>query len=253
MLTFTRTDKTSFFPNSVCFPGGGIDKTDESQDWTSFFKNHNIPSEKLRNEPGIQRPFIYDKKEGRLERELSLRLTAIRETFEELGVVFCRDPSDQSSPFSNYYHSKVCDVPEWQNKIHNHETSLMAFCEKFNVVPDVMNIYEWSCWLTPTFFRPKRYETAFFLVALNDIPPVYPESHEVQDFQVRRRSPKNYIDSVEYDRCLNAGIWQLKLISFSGQLPTKSSSRTASESFGFPHRNLQKFAVSQKSAVSTNL
>lgn len=173
-------------PNSICFPGGAIDKTDEEREWTKFFQNHKIPSEELRRKPGKRQPFIYDHREGLLEREVSLRITAIRETFEELGIVFCRDPSDAStSPFSSFYHTKSCDIPVWQKKIHNHEDSLLAFCEKFKVVPDIMNIYEWSCWLTPTFFRPKRFETAFFLVALNNIPPVYPESFEVQEFHVR--------------------------------------------------------------------
>jgi len=184
VLTFKRTEKTSFMPNSICFPGGAMDPTDEERAWTSFFKNHKIPSEELRRAAGIKQPFIFDTPEGKLEREYSLRLTAIRETFEELGVVICRDPSDPStSPFSSYIHTKDCDIPVWQKKIHSHEESLHSFCEKFQVVPDIMNIYEWSCWLTPTFFRPKRFETVFFLVALNSLPPVYPESHEVQEFQ----------------------------------------------------------------------
>jgi nucleoside diphosphate-linked moiety X motif protein 19 len=172
-------------PNSICFPGGGTDKTDESKEWVNFLKHHKIPTEELRRKPGTKRPFIYDHREGLLDREVSLRLTAIRETFEELGVVICRDPSDSpTSPFSSFYHAKDCDVPLWQKKIHNHQESLLSFSEKFKVVPDIMNVHEWSCWLTPTFFRPKRFETAFFLVALNSVPPIYPETHEVQEFRV---------------------------------------------------------------------
>lgn len=172
-------------PNSICFPGGGMDKTDEVKEWMHHFDHHKIPSEQLKSKPGSKRPFIYDQRDGLLNREISLRLTAIRETFEELGVVLCRDPNSAStSPFSSYLHTKDCDIPVWQQKIHDHEESLMAFCEKFKVVPDIMNVYEWSCWLTPTFFRPKRFETAFFLVALNSMPPIYPESIEVQEFSV---------------------------------------------------------------------
>lgn len=127
---------------------------------------------------------IYDHREGSLEREISLRITAIRETFEELGIVFCTDPNGKTSPFSSYYHTKDCDIPVWQEKIHDHQDSLLAFCEQHKLVPDIINIHEWSCWMTPTFFRPKRFDTAFFLVALNSIPPVYPESYEVQEFFV---------------------------------------------------------------------
>lgn len=162
-----------------------MDKTDETREWMHHFHSHKIPSEELRKKPGTRRPFIFDQRDGLAEREVSLRITAIRETFEELGVVLCRDPAAPStSPFSSFHHSKDCDIPLWQKKIHNHEESLLAFCEKFKVVPDIMNMYEWSCWLTPTFFRPKRFETMFFLVALNSLPPIYPESHEVQEFSV---------------------------------------------------------------------
>lgn len=186
MLTFKRTEKTSFMPNSVCFAGGAIDKTDETRDWINFLKKHKVPFEELKPKAGSKRPFIYDHRDGLLEREISLRITAIRETFEELGVVFCCPPNAETSPFSSYYHTKDCDIPVWQKKIHDHQDSLLAFCEKHELIPDIMNIHEWSCWMTPTFFRPKRFETAFFLVALNSIPPVYPESHEVQEFFVSK-------------------------------------------------------------------
>lgn len=182
-----RTEKTSFMPHSICFPGGATDKTDETNDWIGFLKKHKVPLSQIERAAGVRKPFIYDSRENCIDREISLRITAIRETFEELGVVLCRDPSAApTSPFSSYFHSKDCDIPLWQEKIHSRETkdNLMDFCEKFKLVPDVTNVHEWSCWLTPTFFRPKRYETAFFLVALNSIPPIYPEEKEVQEFRV---------------------------------------------------------------------
>lgn len=169
MLTFTRTDKTSFMPNSVCFPGGGIDGTDESKEWRSFFKSHQINLADFQPKEGAKRPFIFDSQGKSLEREISLRLTAIRETFEELGVVLCKNKSEPNgkSSFSTFFHDKSCDIPLWQKKIHSHEESLMSFCETFNVVPDITNVFDWSCWLTPAYFKPRRFETAFFLVALN--------------------------------------------------------------------------------------
>jgi len=182
VLTFKRTEKTSFMPNNICFPGGAIDKSDESKDWIAFLKKYKVPIEELLPKPGAKRPFIYDRREGFLDREISLRITAIRETLEEVGIAFLCKPDVHTSPFSSYYHAKDFDIPLWQKKIHNQQDSLMEFCEKHNLIPDIMNIHEWSCWLTPTFFRPKRFETAFFLVALNSIPPVYPETHEVQEF-----------------------------------------------------------------------
>lgn len=185
MLTFKRTAKTSFYANSLAFPGGSIDKSDEDPKWLNFFQNHKIPSEEIRRKSGVKKPLIYDFQPNKLEREISLRIAAIRETFEELGIVLCSPKNEikENSSFSNYFHSKDCDIPEWQHKIHNHKESLLGFCEKFNLVPNILDIFEWSVWLTPTFY-PKRFETAFFIVALNSIPPVYGESNEVQDYSV---------------------------------------------------------------------
>jgi nucleoside diphosphate-linked moiety X motif protein 19 len=187
VLTFKRTEKTSFYANSLAFPGGSLDKSDESLSWVNFFKHHKLPSEQLRRNPMAKKPFIYDPQNNKLEREISLRLAAIRETFEELGIVLCCKPDEvPKSVFSTYHHAKDFDIPLWQNKIHDHHETLMSFCDKHSLVPNIFNLYEWSVWLTPTFY-PKRFETAFFIVTLNNIPPCYSESHEVQDYSVGNR------------------------------------------------------------------
>ncbi|XP_070504936.1 acyl-coenzyme A diphosphatase NUDT19-like [Chironomus tepperi] len=183
VLTFKRTAKSSFYANSVVFPGGVMDKSDESASWTSFFKHHKVPSEQLKRRNEVTKPFIYDPQgSNKIEREISLRLAAIRETFEELGIALCSPASDTSkSPFSDYFHSKDCDIPFWQKQVHSSHETLMNFCDNFGVVPNILDLCEWSVWLTPSFY-PKRFETAFFVVTLNSIPPCYAESHEVQSY-----------------------------------------------------------------------
>lgn len=74
---------------------------------------------------------------------------------------------------------------EWQHKVHSQEKTFLSFCQNYDVLPDLWNIYEWSVWLTPTHFEARRFETVFFIVALNEIPEVYPESeHEVAEYMV---------------------------------------------------------------------
>jgi nucleoside diphosphate-linked moiety X motif protein 19 len=186
VLAFKRTEKTSFYANSLAFPGGSIDDSDELSNWMNFFTHHKMPLESFKRNVSVKKPFIYDKRNGKIDRELSLRINAIRETFEELGIVLCSPRNEilRSSSFSSYFHSKNCDIPLWQHKIHNNHESLMQFCDHFNLVPNIYTIFEWSVWLTPTFY-PKRFETAFFLVTLNNIPPCYAESNEVQDYSVK--------------------------------------------------------------------
>jgi len=186
ILIFTRTEQTSVRSKNLSFPGGSLDITDESSSWTSFFKHHKIPSEQLRRRNEVTKPFIYDPQaSNNIEREISLRLTAIRETFEELGIALCSSPASDTSksPFCDYFHSKDCDIPFWQKQVHNSHETLMNFCDKFGLVPNIMGVYEWSVWLSPVFSL-KRFETAVFVTFLDSIPPCYPESYEVQNFMV---------------------------------------------------------------------
>ncbi|TMW42698.1 hypothetical protein DOY81_012222 [Sarcophaga bullata] len=71
-LLFNRHEKASFMPNSAVFPGGVCESADENPVWRKHF-----------------------------EKELSLRITAIRETFEELGIIFCRDRKSLSTADNN--------------------------------------------------------------------------------------------------------------------------------------------------------
>jgi nucleoside diphosphate-linked moiety X motif 19, mitochondrial len=112
-------------------------------------------------------------------RDISLRITAIRETFEELGVLLCKNKEQlkDSSLFSNLKNN--FDVEFWQKQVDfiliSHNTAFklkqisqffcqvykdgsnfLRLCEELNVVPDLWSLHEWSCWLTPTFKRPKR-------------------------------------------------------------------------------------------------
>lgn len=57
-------------------------------------------------------------------------------------------------------------------------------CLELEIVPDLWNLYEWTAWLTPTSFGKKRFETAFYLVALENQPEVIAEEIEVQEYMV---------------------------------------------------------------------
>lgn len=60
----------------------------------------------------------------------------------------------------------------------------MNLCETYSMVPDIWGTHEWSAWLTPIALKGPRFEAAFYLAALNDIPDVLAEKHEVQTSMV---------------------------------------------------------------------
>lgn len=88
-------------------------------------------------------------------RDVSLRITAIRETFEELGLLIGRRPPGEkggadliaSSGFSALVPTE--NVAAWQKCVHDNANQFIELCETANVVPDVWSLYEWSNWLTP--------------------------------------------------------------------------------------------------------
>ncbi|XP_055548179.1 acyl-coenzyme A diphosphatase NUDT19-like [Wyeomyia smithii] len=188
VLVFKRTEKTSFMPNSIVFPGGAVDKQDESLQWNGLFARLGGKShlEQLENLTKIEgpRPFIFENSSSdTLDRNISLRLTALREAFEELGVLFGHTKERSGVSADGYSNAiKNFDVSTWQKSVHDGEESFAELCEKLSIAPDLLNIYEWSTWLTPAMFRKRRFETVFYLVALNEMPEVWSEPHEVAEY-----------------------------------------------------------------------
>lgn len=145
-------------------------------------------------------------------RDISLRITAIRETFEELGILICKSKEqlkDSSTIYSNILRN--FDVESWQKKVYSDASNFLKLCEELNVVPDLWSLHEWSAWLTPTFKRSKRwisqnlfkfhlvykifsffrFETVFYLVGVNEQPDIQVQNDEVQQSLVTLNSKFN--------------------------------------------------------------
>ncbi|XP_035905058.1 nucleoside diphosphate-linked moiety X motif 19-like [Anopheles stephensi] len=191
VLVFKRTEKTSFLPNHIVFPGGSFDAQDDSLDWLKLFAKQSIPPEALETVSAISgpRPYIFcTTEDDLLDRNISMRLCALRECFEELGVLLVtnKGPPDGYSAARHAF-----DVRTWQTDVHDGRKQFRELYEQLQEAPDLWSLYEWSTWITPTHFGRKRFETAFFLAALNEIPPVFPEKHEVDEYMWQ--SPKQIL------------------------------------------------------------
>ncbi|XP_037051313.1 nucleoside diphosphate-linked moiety X motif 19-like [Bradysia coprophila] len=184
VLVMKRSKQSSFMPNGFVFPGGAVDKSDDSVDWVELYKSFGVTNERIKEISSVkgQRPFIFLKKEEHaIPREVSLRITAIREAFEELGLLLVknRDQLRTNSSFST--HCRPVEIERWQNEVHNDASKFYELCKQLQVVPDITTCFEWAAWLTPSTFRG-RFETAFFLCALDDQPELLMEKNEVQEF-----------------------------------------------------------------------
>lgn len=88
-----------------------------------------------------------------------MRITAIRETFEEVGILFCRKRQELASltKTNNVYgrFEEDFDRTQWQNLVHNDATKFIELCEHLDIVPDVWSLHKWSNWCTPSSFKKR--------------------------------------------------------------------------------------------------
>lgn len=201
VLCMKRSEKTSFLSNNICYPGGATEEQDQASGWLDHFLRHGVSRRDLesltldyhRERKG--HAFIFhdtkdEVEQGKLSRAISLRICAIREAFEELGVLLCtRSVNCHQRKSSNFLREN--EIISYQQQVHDREITFLQLCQQLSVVPDVFSLFEWSVWLTPTFFAARRFETAFFICSVDEQLPVFPESKEAYSYFWR--SPDEYI------------------------------------------------------------
>ena len=84
-----------------------------------------------------------------------LVVAAIRETFEETGLLLASGGADPAALEAD------------RLALLAHESSLDAVLVRHGLAPRVDGLRRWSRWVTPVF-EPRRYDTSFFVAALRD-------------------------------------------------------------------------------------
>ena len=138
------------------FLPGVIDKSDFNPEWKSLLKHSPLP----RWQPSCQPPLIYQVQDSSLlEREIAFRINAIRETFEETGVMLAVNDSSSSS-----FILADLELSQWRSRVHDNPSDFITMCKHFDISPDIWSLYEWSDWLTPLHLKTKsRFDTIFFI------------------------------------------------------------------------------------------
>lgn len=189
VLLLKRSSKMRTWPNFHVFPGGGYDHADHSIKWLSVLLNEPIETKSVESEINLAKK-QYHKiinqnslgnlignelgKEPRLPYELSYRICAIRETFEETGILLARDRSSKLAastdpkPLSTYY--KKENLKEWHNRVQKDSSQFVIMCQELDIVPDILGLHEWANWITPVVEK-YRFNTFFFTCFLENIPP----------------------------------------------------------------------------------
>ncbi|XP_076757181.1 acyl-coenzyme A diphosphatase NUDT19 [Xylocopa sonorina] len=187
LLWLKRHQNSKFMPNAYVFPGGAIDPSDADLKWHSLFFSFGFNENSFKSlSPNTSaRPSIFKSKANELPRDVSLRISAIRETFEECGILICRQLQKTTNDigWANYIQISKNELQNWQTRVHNDAREFYRLCENFNCYPDLWSLHEWSNWLTPTFIPGKRFDTAFYLACISATPSTICETTEIQDLK----------------------------------------------------------------------
>lgn len=142
-FTLTRATTMAFSAGATVFPGGRVDPGDDlpEQFWAGTDLDPWVPL--LGPEPALARQLL---------------AAAIRETFEECGVLLARPSCGRSLADPD-------DFEEERARLEAREVSFAEFLAAYRLVPDVSLLRPLSRWITPVG-EPRRYDTRFFLAAL---------------------------------------------------------------------------------------
>ena len=145
-LYLLRRQVTMEFAGGMCvFPGGGVDPRDFDHEIAWAGPSPAEWAERLGTDEATARALV---------------CTAVRETFEESGVLLAGESAD----------SVVADTTgaDWEADrvaLEKRELAMTEFLDRRGLVLRTDLLGAWSGWLTP-IFEPRRYRTWFFVAEL---------------------------------------------------------------------------------------
>lgn len=199
VLLLKRSGKSKFMPNAYVFPGGAVDPSDFSSEWLDVFGSfRNVPCFGLRRvtQKAETRPPIFAtdrlKLGSPIPGEVAFRICALRETFEESGVLLVVHKTVESellrgtSEASLHASSVICPdaLEKWRSLVNQCPSNFIKMCKELQVLPNIWALHEWSNWLTPAGrYGSRRFDTAFFICCLKEIPDTLQDQKEIERFQ----------------------------------------------------------------------
>lgn len=147
VLLLRRHGRSGFAANAWVFPGGVVDEPDGAlaeRFWS-----------------GIDPPALAGRFDATAERVLAYHVAAVRETFEEAGVLFARSrdgaPPDLDDPDLLQLRRDLADRTK--------AVDFAAWLEQRDLVLDLADLTYLAWWMTPKA-EPRRYDARFFAARL---------------------------------------------------------------------------------------
>ena len=133
-----RHHKIDFASGAMVFPGGKVDDDD--------------------NDPALK---LYSRGGDTMSAEqFSLAVAALRETFEECGVLLARPRGEDDLVTGQ----RLVELEPWATRMRDNEATMLEFVEAENLDLALDLLVHFAHWVTPPLM-PKRFDTHFYLVA----------------------------------------------------------------------------------------
>ncbi|XP_019935227.2 acyl-coenzyme A diphosphatase NUDT19 [Paralichthys olivaceus] len=197
VLLLKRSSKSGFMPNAYVFPGGKVDSSDFSSEWVDVFQSfRDSASFGLRSvtQPAESRPPIFATDRLSLGSpvpgEVAFRICALRETFEECGVLLAVSQQEEKELLlrDTEATTATCEVnglcsselSRWRSLVIQNSSNFIRMCRELQVLPNIWALHEWSNWLTPVAgYSAARFDTAFFICCLQETPQTLQDDREI--------------------------------------------------------------------------
>jgi len=203
VLLLKRSSRSGFMPNAYVFPGGVVDASDFSGEWLGVFRAFAQPNLGLGivKQPAETRPpmFATDRRPlgSPVPGDVAFRICALRETFEECGVLLVVPMAEEGSVLKSGLPpaaglppaTDICDPAEltrWRALVNEDPANFIKMCRSLQLLPNIWALHEWGNWLTPTAggYRTRRYDTAFYMCCIPDLPPTVQDDKEIVHIKV---------------------------------------------------------------------
>eukprot|EP00747_Dinoflagellata_sp_TGD_P018752 gnl/TRDRNA2_/TRDRNA2_126722_c0_seq1.p1 gnl/TRDRNA2_/TRDRNA2_126722_c0~~gnl/TRDRNA2_/TRDRNA2_126722_c0_seq1.p1 ORF type:complete len:293 (-),score=53.01 gnl/TRDRNA2_/TRDRNA2_126722_c0_seq1:7-885(-) len=161
VLMMERSDKRGAFRGAVVFPGGVVDAADHAEEWAHILAV------------------------DQFSRRQQLKLGAVRELFEETGILLSSPPVQLDGK----------DARAHRERVHSDGYEFLKVCQELGVKPDIGCLTHVHTWVTPSHV-PNRFDTSFFLAVAESARGAEADGGET--VRVAWLPPSSYLEM--YDR-----------------------------------------------------
>ena len=183
-------------PSKLVFPGGVVQEIDHSGDWHAVYEK--VTGRHLTDINFKLSPAASRSSHGTLPPDVAYRICAIRETFEESGLLLATNGDLLLSSQEPFIVSCSADelmkaAADQRQKVEQKPEYFLQMCRDLGVVPNIWALNDWRNWLTPVFrkvskppAKPKRFNTMFYVCCIDcdSVPRTSADETETTQAQV---------------------------------------------------------------------